>query len=1084
MPALNLFGVAWGWSSDDFCCPGVTLLVLRAGWMTALAVAWDTLGALGDCSDGHPRPVNIVPWVDSGAQCPVDLLLSYSRAMLLLQAAEALIEGAAAATSLRGSVMDPRNRRWCIAPLGYVHAVLSVLEALGAALGVQLSSVSDVDADGFDVELMQRCACDNETTRALSFEQDQGLVHEQWVGAATDAIEYAGQLVQVVAVTLCVLCCLVLCSVCCTHHKLNRDRGMGGRSADANLNNRLYRMFSTQMKCCLDELYFPAHSGVDAENPINVLAKILSSFFRGISRNDFVPTDILAAVVLVAQSQKFHVLHPAVEAAKEREREAVQAAGKNENHLTLGVVSKLGIKGAQARAAVRIAHGCSPKSPLSNMAFAAFEGVRPEWQHADPLPLGVEERAQVVSRAEHFMKFALGSYGWMLYAYRKGGKCFSCAPCAIGELCTCCCCRQGRFYGPKHDRGVPGHKDDNCCLTNHSALLRTVWEFGRGGGQNARGPTTKDVPPPRTECRVVYASWTNTLLLKPYAIAIDRRTKNVVLSVRGTLSMNDCMTDILAGEIDLATVSSSTRTPRGGITRGPVSLPPQMREEEEEEDDEDEETEGADADGGDDDIFLQHAIGTQSDAGEYIVPPEDGECVHFAHEGIFRAAAAIEQDLARHGLLEQLLIQGEVSHNELFEVDEDWQDCRGYGLVLTGHSLGAGTATLLAMLLRPSYGERVHCWAYSPPGGLLSEKTVKLTYPYVTSVVVGHDIIPRLGVRTMEQLRDHSLELLMHSNANKTSIICGALCSCLRKKKSEKSARTQEKQLKLIRSTDQAATAREDATRQRAETDDMEGGAATAALHTVRIQDGESQLPSPARDPGPGLESGPEAPLQRSRSVHLNSTGGAEMGTNADAWLKKREHALRRETGAKKVVHARRMYLPGRVLHLTENKKYGMFQSYDARMPTDGVGNGLCNSSKARKWTAQGYSPWWIRDIDTFQEILVSGSMFADHMPDGVMAALQSVEIDSGMEPGYRHTVPEVIEWSTGDRTDSGCDEHPVSVNRPLKEMRQVRAALAAESSSRGSTQQDSGGDQRRQNLKGELTITLPHEDANVSARP
>eukprot|EP01046_Picozoa_sp_COSAG06_P115835 COSAG06_NODE_62778_length_264_cov_0.624242_1_plen_32_part_01 len=32
MPALNLFGVAWGWSSDDFCCPGVTLLVLRAGW--------------------------------------------------------------------------------------------------------------------------------------------------------------------------------------------------------------------------------------------------------------------------------------------------------------------------------------------------------------------------------------------------------------------------------------------------------------------------------------------------------------------------------------------------------------------------------------------------------------------------------------------------------------------------------------------------------------------------------------------------------------------------------------------------------------------------------------------------------------------------------------------------------------------------------------------------------------------------------------------------------------------------------------------------------------------------------------------
>ena len=46
---------------------------------------------------------------------------------------------------------------------------------------------------------------------------------------------------------------------------------------------------------------------------------------------------------------------------------------------------------------------------------------------------------------------------------------------------------------------------------------------------------------------MVYTSWKNTLLLKPYAIAIDRVRKTVILSVRGTLSINDCMTDLLAG---------------------------------------------------------------------------------------------------------------------------------------------------------------------------------------------------------------------------------------------------------------------------------------------------------------------------------------------------------------------------------------------------------------------------------------------------------------------------------------------------------------------------------------------------------
>ena len=38
--------------------------------------------------------------------------------------------------------------------------------------------------------------------------------------------------------------------------------------------------------------------------------------------------------------------------------------------------------------------------------------------------------------------------------------------------------------------------------------------------------------------------------------------------------------------------------------------------------------------------------------------------------------------------------------------------------VCTGHSLGGGTAAILAILLREEYPD-VTCYAFSPPGGLL-----------------------------------------------------------------------------------------------------------------------------------------------------------------------------------------------------------------------------------------------------------------------------------------------------------------------------------------------------------------------------
>ena len=43
--------------------------------------------------------------------------------------------------------------------------------------------------------------------------------------------------------------------------------------------------------------------------------------------------------------------------------------------------------------------------------------------------------------------------------------------------------------------------------------------------------------------------------------------------------------------------------------------------------------------------------------------------------------------------------------------------CVSIYLVVTGHSLGAGTASILSFILREKYKDRVvKCFAYSPPG--------------------------------------------------------------------------------------------------------------------------------------------------------------------------------------------------------------------------------------------------------------------------------------------------------------------------------------------------------------------------------
>lgn len=80
-------------------------------------------------------------------------------------------------------------------------------------------------------------------------------------------------------------------------------------------------------------------------------------------------------------------------------------------------------------------------------------------------------------------------------------------------------------------------------------------------------------------------------------------------------------------------------------------------------------------------------------------------------------------------------------------------------MLITGHSLGAGTAVILALKLKTQY-PNVKCIAYSPPGGLISASLAEYTKSFVISVVLGDDIVPRLSLYSVHNLKADILKVL------------------------------------------------------------------------------------------------------------------------------------------------------------------------------------------------------------------------------------------------------------------------------------------------------------------------------------
>eukprot|EP00794_Sanderia_malayensis_P012703 gene12703-14007_t len=148
------------------------------------------------------------------------------------------------------------------------------------------------------------------------------------------------------------------------------------------------------------------------------------------------------------------------------------------------------------------------------------------------------------------------------------------------------------------------------------------------------------------------------------------------------------------------------------------------------------------------------------------IPVENGEPNWKAHKGMIQAAQYVLEFIDNEDLLEKA-----------FNFD-DRRDTKSYNLVVVGHSLGAGVASILSFLLRPKY-PGVTCFAYSAVGATFNYDASVHARDFIYSIVVGKDVISRLNLHTLDELHYMISELLQRNRLPKWKILRGCLCQCM-----------------------------------------------------------------------------------------------------------------------------------------------------------------------------------------------------------------------------------------------------------------------------------------------------------------
>lgn len=305
-------------------------------------------------------------------------------------------------------------------------------------------------------------------------------------------------------------------------------------------------------------------------------------------------------------------------------------------------------------------------------------------QQIEIQPKSMKNKEIHLRHLEEYVGYAFAIYGWPMYLLDNDSRLKHCWNLVTNlSPCSCCCC-----FGTYKDYA----QADNCCLGHSAALKLKV--------------------PHINDDDIIHLSLKNGFLETPFLVVADQKLAKIVIAIRGTLSLADIMTDMVAKPVSLKSV-----------------LEERMSQ-------------------------LNFTV------------QEEGEIDKMSpaiqvHMGMAQAA---------------LYVLNEINENHLLEkASVEFPD---FPLVITGHSLGAGTAAILAFILKLKYPS-VKCFAFGPPGGLLSHEASIMSSQFITSVVAGDDLIPRLSFNGYLNLRTKMKRALRACKLPKHKVLATGLCNCL-----------------------------------------------------------------------------------------------------------------------------------------------------------------------------------------------------------------------------------------------------------------------------------------------------------------
>lgn len=294
---------------------------------------------------------------------------------------------------------------------------------------------------------------------------------------------------------------------------------------------------------------------------MSVVAKVFSRLFYG--SPDLVISDIVAGFVLLAAVQAYEDHHEVIATSPHRKgyEEEEETLGKLRARIRAST-SKMKLLGdrpvaAEDTAVTASASAASQVSTLDGDGSNRFVAVdmppsaepqdeqqsknedakfgkstKPFYYHPSDPHLHDVELTKRLKELAHFSKYAIGIYGWMLYVWSHPWT-------GTFRLAFSCLRRKHRWV----------HGDNWFHLGQTALQLETKIKSDD----------------------IVYASFRNSVYQPAFAVMLDHERKEVVIAIRGTLSLEDCLTDAIAYGMSMDDVADRWGCDGAGSTRTKAS---------------------------------------------------------------------------------------------------------------------------------------------------------------------------------------------------------------------------------------------------------------------------------------------------------------------------------------------------------------------------------------------------------------------------------------------------------------------------------------------------------------------------------